>query len=378
MRILILSCNTGAGHNSCARAVRETVLERGDECDIEDALRFISNRASKVISGGHVGAYRHVPKLFGKGYSYAEHHRSLFEENTTLYNYFTKASDGIYQLVIEKNYDAVLCTHPFSALILTDILKHHKLNAVTAFLATDFTCSPTAEQSSLDLYFIPDASLTDEFVGFGIPRERIVPTGIPIRKMFFTHTDKSQAKQIFGIPENHRHLLMMCGSMGAGPMKKIAAALAEQLSPEQDLTVVCGTNKKMLRQLSEQYADTPNVHILGFVEDMSRLMDSADLYITKPGGISVTEANVKALPMVFIDAVAGCEEYNLRFYLSVGGAVTAKEIPELATLCADLLTNDERRMKMRAALKSLQSFDASVEIYDKISQKLQRKGTVSV
>ena len=41
---------------------------------------------------------------------------------------------------------------------------------------------------------------------------------------------------------------------------------------------------------------------------MALLMDSADLYLTKPGGISVTEAASMRLPMVFIDAVAGCEE----------------------------------------------------------------------
>lgn len=378
MRWLILSCNTGAGHNSCAKAIRDTVLEHGDECVIEDALRFISDRASKVISGGHVGAYRHTPKLFGKGYSYVERHRKLFEEDTVLYHYFTKASEGIYELILEGQYDAVLCTHPFAALILTDVLKVHKLPIFTAFLATDLTCSPTVEQSDLDLYFIPDASLTEEFVNYGIPRERIVASGIPIRKMFFQKTDMEEAKLAFGIPKEHRHLLMMCGSMGAGPMKKIAAAIAEQLSPEQNLTVVCGTNKKMLGQLSEQYADTPNVHILGFVEDMSRLMDSADLCLTKPGGISVTEASVKALPMVFINAVAGCEEYNLRFYLSVGGAVTAKEIPDLAALCAELLTNDEKRREMSVALRALNSLDACSRIYDKIAEELQRKGASSV
>ena len=151
----------------------------------------------------------------------------------------------------------------------------------------------------------------------------------------------------------------MCGSMGAGPMTKVARALAEQLSSDQDLTVVCGTNKKLSEQLSERYAQNSNIHILGFVDDMSLLMDSADLYITKPGGISVTEATVKALPMVFIDAVAGCEEHNLRFYLSVDGAVTAKEPHQLASLCTELLTNDDKRLHMRENLRSLNSHDAA-------------------
>lgn len=376
MRILILSCNTGAGHNSCAQALHETITERGNACDIEDTLHFISDRASQVISGGHVGLYRHSPKLFGKGYSFVEHHRNIFEQDKPLYKYFTKASKGICELIVEKRYDAVICTHPFAALILTDILKQRSLPIASAFLATDFTCSPTVEHSYLDFCFVPDISLTDEFASYGIPRERIVPSGIPIRKMFFENTDKKTAKLAFGIPEDHRHLLMMCGSMGAGSMKKVATAISEKLSKKQDLTVVCGTNKKMLEQLSNQYVDVPNVHILGFVENMSLLMDSADLYITKPGGISVTEATVKALPMVFIDAVAGCEEYNLRFYLSVGGAVTAKEPGELAALCAELLSDDHRRSQMSMALRSLRYANASVEIYERVTKEIQRKGTI--
>lgn len=374
MKVLILSCNTGAGHNSCAKAIRDTMLKYGDECDIEDALRFISDRASKVISGGHVGAYRHLPRLFGKGYSYVEHHRGMFKEDSNLYRYFTKASNGIYSHIIEKQYDVVICTHPFASLILTDVLKHHPISIITAFLATDFTCSPTVEQSQLDLYFIPDAALIKEFVSFGIPQERIVPSGIPIRKMFFHNVDKLQARHSFGIPEDHAHLLMMCGSMGAGPMKKVAAELSRMLSKKQDLTVVCGTNKKMLEQLSKQYAHIPNIHILGFVEEMSLLMDSADLYITKPGGISVTEANAKALPMVFIDAVAGCEEYNFRFYLAVGGAVTSKKPTELAELCIELLSDRTVLNRMSESLRALDYTDATNIIYDRITEEFQRKG----
>lgn len=375
MRWLILSCNTGAGHNSCARAIHDYIIEHGVECDAVDTLRFISDRASKVISGGHVEAYRHAPKLFGKGYSYAERHRNLFKENSILYNYFTKASDGIYNLILENKYDVVLCTHPFSALILTDILKHHDLNILSAFLATDFTCSPTVEQSKLDLYFIPHASLTEEFASFGIPKERIVPSGIPIRRMFFRNTLKTIAKRTFDIPGDHSHLVMACGSMGAGPMKRLTPALAKQLRNNQDLTVVCGTNRKMFKRLTKRYAKLSNIHILGFVDNMSLLMDSADLYVTKPGGISVTEAAVKALPMVFIDAVAGCEEYNLQFYLSINGAVTAKKPSQIAKLCLNLLSDDMQRTNMSDSLRALELPDAKAEIYERITRELQTRGT---
>ena len=76
------------------------------------------------------------------------------------------------------------------------------------------------------------------------------------------------------------------------------------------------------------------------------MMDSADLFLTKPGGISVSEAAVKQLPMVLIDAVAGCESGNLRFFLDKGAARTAGSAEELAKLCTRLLQNKAELSKM--------------------------------
>ena len=64
MRVLILSCNTGEGHNSCAAAVKAEFESRGDSCIIMDALTFISNGTSKFISKWHVRLYRYFPEVF--------------------------------------------------------------------------------------------------------------------------------------------------------------------------------------------------------------------------------------------------------------------------------------------------------------------------
>lgn len=42
MQTLILSCNTGAGHNSCAQAVQEAYHSRGEICNITDSLEDFS------------------------------------------------------------------------------------------------------------------------------------------------------------------------------------------------------------------------------------------------------------------------------------------------------------------------------------------------
>ena len=132
-----------------------------------------------------------------------------------------------------------------------------------------------------------------------------------------------EAKLAVGLEPSHRHLVMMTGSMGCGPMERITELLANSLPPEYDVTVACSSNRQLLRRMERRFADKPNIHIRGFISNVSVLMDSADLFLTKPGGISTTEAMVKGLPMVLVNVVGGCETPNLNFFVSHGGAATA-------------------------------------------------------
>ena len=146
-------------------------------------------------------------------------------------------------------------------------------------------------------------------------------------------------------------------------MKRLAMLLSLKLPSNVHLSIVCGTNRKLQKKLSRRYAKNENIHIWGYVENMSQLMDSADLYLTKPGGISVTEAALKDLPMVFIDAVAGCEEYNKLYFIRMGGAKTAANSWELANLCVYLLENPQKLGHMHASLRKQEKNNAAHVIY---------------
>ena len=52
MKILILSCNMGEGHNTAGRAVYEKFRQMGVECDFEDALA----KAEQLIADGGMSA----------------------------------------------------------------------------------------------------------------------------------------------------------------------------------------------------------------------------------------------------------------------------------------------------------------------------------
>ena len=364
MRVLILTCNTGGGHNACSKAIREVFHENGHDCEIADAIGFVSEKLSKFLDWGHTTVYRHVPKLFQFGYGFAEKHPAMLEDDAAVYKLLTDGTKQLRDFIQAGGFDTVICPHVFSGLLLRQTLKEYPMKLKTAFVATDYTCSPGAARSELDYYFIPAESLRAEYIEQGIPGHKIIVTGIPVRREFYTGTTKETAKRKLGIDPANTHLLVMCGSMGCGPLEKLTKLLAKQMDGSMALSIVCGTNKKLKEELTEKFGSASNIHVYGFVQDMNAMMDSADLYLTKPGGLSTTEAAAKRLPMVFIDAVAGCEEYNLNYFVSIGGAVTADEPEDLARLCIRLIKDSPKRNAMARALAASTPQNAAQQIYD--------------
>ena len=250
MRTLIMSCNTGAGHNSCAKAIQEVYQERGELCDIVDALQFISPHASRFISNWHTRIYRYAPKLFKAGYADVEQHESIFREGTTVYKYLTSGVDRMREYLESGSYDNIICTHVFPALAVTELLRRYPLRLQTSFVSTDYTCSPCAADSNLDFYFIPSPLLTEEFAGCGVAREKLVPSGLPAAQAFYHPMEKAEAKRALGIAPEKQHLLMMCGSMGCGPICELAELLEPMLREDQLLSIICGTNSDLFAPFS--------------------------------------------------------------------------------------------------------------------------------
>ena len=369
MRVLVLTCNTGGGHNACAAALRDAFTENGHFCEVADAIGFVSEKLSKFLDWGHTTMYRHIPKLFRFGYGFAEKHPAMLEDDAAVYKLLTDGTKELCDYVQNGNFDTVICPHVFSGLLVRQMLREYPMTLKTAFVATDYTCSPGAARSELDYYFIPAESLRAEYIEQGIPTEKIVATGIPVRKEFYTVAETQTAKREIGIDPSHFHLLMMCGSMGCGLLEKLTKLLGKQMNENMDLSIICGTNEKLKDELLERFGDRSNIHVYGFVKNMNTMMDSADLYLTKPGGLSTSEAAAKRLPMVLIDAVAGCEEYNRNYFVAVGGAVTAEEPEELAALCLDLVRDQTKISSMRSHLQELTIQNAAVQIREILSKQ---------
>lgn len=370
MHALILTCNTGEGHNATAAAIREEFERRGERCAVADALGFLSPEVSALVGRFHTGMYRNAPGLFRAGYGSAQQRPAALDRDSLIGRYLAKGADNLRRAVLQNGYDVLVCVHVFSALLVSETVRRHGLDAVTCVVATDYTCTPGTESCDLDLFFVPHEGVLEEYLQHGIPRERLVVSGIPVRRAFTLRTDIRHAKRTLGVPLYMRNVLLAGGSMGCGPIATLSEQLADTLPADTRLTVLCGTNEKLLDSLVR--ADRPNVLPLGFTTDMPLWMDTADLLITKPGGLTITEAAAKRLPMLFVDTVGGCEAQNLALFARQGYAASAT--PEAAAeTCFSLLWDPSPLQAMAGNLARDFAPDAAAILYDAVAEAFQSK-----
>ena len=363
MRVLILSCNTGAGHNSVAAAVKEYFEGKGEECEIFDALSFISEGFSQIISTGHSLLYRYFPELIGNGIKIAGEHEETLSEGTPERMLLDAGVNGLKQKLEGTRYDMVICSHMFASVMLSDVVKQGGYTGPTARIETDYMIDPGSAHINLDFTFLPSLELKAQWDLQRMPG-KAVASGLPVRSAFYGKMEKPEAKRMLGISENSRHLVVMGGSMGAGPLPEIISYIVQNMTDEIELSIVCGNNRQLHKHLLETLPDSERIHLYGYCSIMPLLLDSAELYMTKPGGISITESAVKKVPMCLIDAVGGCEEPNMEYFTENMYAISGRKPKEIAQACIELLRNDLQRREMSYALEALANINNPGLIYD--------------
>jgi processive 1,2-diacylglycerol beta-glucosyltransferase len=223
---------------------------------------------------------------------------------------------------------------------------------------TDYTCSPFWEETRLDKYIIPSALLFEEFARKGIPREKIVPVGIPVNARFKEKFPKEQAREMLSI-HNNRVFAVMGGSMGYGEIPQIVEALHERM-PDSLVIAACGKNKKLFETLG----GIENVIPLSYTEDINIVMDAADVLVTKPGGLSSTEAAVKRVPIVFSRTIPGGEARNAEFFASLKMAAVAKTPKEAARAACKIALDKALAQQMLDAQEKYIDANADSHIGD--------------
>lgn len=318
MKAMILSITAGQGHHAAAKSIAEAFHNHGATVKVVDVYKQIDKNLSDAVNKGYLLSMKHIPKAY----------RALYElvdsktEPATKYAPRNVAnfllSIKFEKFIEEFDPDVIVCTHVFAAHIINELKRREKLVDIpTIGIVTDYTIHPFWEDvTNIEYIEIPSELLTPRAEMKNISKSRLLPFGIPIQQKFFNRTAKEYARKLFDIPPDSKVILVMGGSMGYGNVPEIIDGILK-FDPTCTVIAVCGKNKRQYNKLVSASYDN-NVKVFGFTDKVDILMDAADCIVTKPGGLTISEAIAKNLPMIFINPIPGQEDRNQEFFLNRG------------------------------------------------------------
>ena len=102
------------------------------------------------------------------------------------------------------------------------------------------------------------------------------------------------------------------------------------------------------------------------MNNVDEFMEVSDIIVTKPGGLTISEALSKTLPMIIVQPILGQETRNCEILTGYGTAVKANNTEEVCEYIEEFAASPERMLGTRTRIKLLRYPDAAKNIAELI------------
>jgi processive 1,2-diacylglycerol beta-glucosyltransferase len=363
MKALLLSVSAGSGHKKTAETIKNYILSNSPSSEIKiiDTLRYINPILDRVVIGSYLKTIKINPSLYGKLYDYAEYDEGL---NSFVVKLSEMMAKKLLPLIRNFNPDIILCTHPFPTEMVSNLKGKNKINVPTINVLTDYGVHSLWVQPNIDAYIVSNKDMETDLMERNIPKEIIYPIGIPIEPSFSSQYDREDTLNSLGLDSSKFTFLVMGGSLGIGKIAKIYKQLS-QLDREVQIVVITGNNKKLYSNLKKlQENSNKPTRIIGYTEDVNKYMQVCDLLITKPGGITITEAFACGIPLAIFSPIPGQEEQNADFLFKHNLSVNLGFGENCKGIIEDLLSSNTQLKYMKENCSKYVNHNSGNELYN--------------
>jgi processive 1,2-diacylglycerol beta-glucosyltransferase len=376
-RVLFLSAAVGVGHTAAAEAVRSALIARDPtlETHTVDSYRYAASIFAKIVADGYIGMVKTVPQVYRYIYDRAE--RATHVPNMRRFvSRYTAAN--LRKLVVDLKPDLVVCTHAFPCGVMSEYKRQFDPDLPVVGIVTDFVVHPFWIYPNIDAYSVATPEMALALTSRGVAPERVLLSGIPVDARFGRArlpVDRLRAE--LALPRGLPLVLIMGGGVGIGPLDKMMRALGNVDVPLA-AAVIVGRNKQLERRVTAAAERTAYpLRVFGFVNNVFDYMHAADVLLTKPGGLTSSEALAAGVPMILVKPLPGQEERNTRYLVARRAAVRARGERQLVAAVRDVLTSAEYRLQLRASAASLRHPDASLRVAERIDELLEARPSTS-
>ena len=293
-KLLILSSDTGEGHNSAARALEATAAAAGLNVSVRKPLEE-SGKINRALGVLYNAILTRCPHRMSNYFWLVDRCRP--NERNFLY---ANSRKFIGQFLDSEQPDSVLSVHPMLNHFIQRFIKEERLGIPChTFLTDPFPPFWQGWASPwVDRFFVPTAEALQELTAMGVDAWKIEHVPMPVRTQFrpFT-TDARDAFREEMNMDGSTTILLNGGARGGGPLLTIYNAV-RKAAPDANILVVCGRNEHLrLHLVATRH---PRTRAFGFVEDIHRFIAGSDLVLTKPGALSTYEALACGVPVLLL------------------------------------------------------------------------------
>lgn len=348
-KVLILTASTGGGHNATSGAISTAFEEAGFETIIRDGVKDIRPLFNLILSSGYESSAKYIPKAYGAIYRLIDT-PYLDQEHEVFINSLLK--NKIKEIIIQENPDLIIGTHPFPQIAVASLKTAREIDIPIISVLTDYTSHSSWVKSGVDAFVVGADEMKYLMEEEGADSNKIYPLGIPVNSDFSKPQNPDLVREELCLVDKFT-ILLMGGSFGAGDFRNFLFELLD-LKGNFQIIVVTGRNdvlKKKLERVVLEKNVKDTVQILGFTKNISELMSISDILVTKPGGLTTTEALLKQIPIVVPFFIHGAEEENVDFLLNHGLAVKTNRKYSLRVLVQSLMDHPERLQEMKRRMK---------------------------
>lgn len=367
-RVLVLTASYGSGHNAAAQCLARGFARARAEVRVVDHFRDLVHplfdRASRAL---YYALLRRAPSVWGMAYALGDY---LASDSSLTFGLTRLGAARLAALLDRLAPDAVVTVHATPAAAMSALAAAGRRMPPHTTVVTDFVAHSQWIAPHVDRYCVAADEVKHEFIARGIPPERIVVSGVPVRPEFGEPVDPAAARAALDLPPRLPVVLAMAGSHGGfGQLPDVMRALAALPRPVAGV-VVAGRDTALERRLA-RLARGSAVRVLGWVDDVRRLMGAADLLVSKAGGMTLAEAMAAEIPLLAYGSLPGQERRNERFAARAGIALVARTRRELRRLLQRALDDPALLERLRAGMRRRRHPDATARI---VAAVLERPG----
>lgn len=268
----------------------------------------------------------------------------------------------VFKTIVDFKPDTIVATE-VAACEIAAIAKRAGLEAARIVsVITDFEAEPVWVKPETDAYAVADKHVLDQLCAWGARAESVVICGIPTDASFCVPHDEKATRARYGINDDAPIVLIMGGGRGPTRMDEVAARLC-RYGKALHVIAVTGHDERVRRRLARLRPRPPaSLRVLGWTDDIAVLMRAASVLVTKPGGLTTSEAALCALPVVMFDAIPGPERRNAERLVENGAGVLTNNARDAASAVLTLLFDENTRRRMSACAERLACPDVAATI----------------